>query len=442
MNDLRMKCREIIVCIICFVCIHQANAQEVKPSVRADLNKLWSELNLEPYYHIGLSIYDYEKQKFVFQHRDDNYFTPASNLKLVTMWTALQYLDADIAAGYYITKGDSMIIWGGGDPGSYYPENTAKAPLVDFISTSDKKIFFADDHFTTTRFGNGWAWDDYKDSYQAERNAFPLYGNQLWIHRYQDSAVIKPPYFDVVTKVIEGSIDTIYRDEWGNSYTYIYSDYFPEEEVHIPVSLYEKDVRYIWEEATGKEIQFISRPFARNAVRIPGTTLDSMILPMMQESDNFIAEQLLLASAFRQIGEMNEKKFIESLMKGALSELPDKIQWVDGSGLSRYNLLTPRSCIWFLDQILKKKGIDYLKKMLPAGGASGSLIDRYKGRNGIPYVYAKTGSLKNNHCLTGLLITKSGKVLLFSWMNNQFTVPSRVIKDNMEKIFIWLRDNY
>ncbi len=442
MIGLRMKYWRIFVSIICLFYIHQASAQDVKPSVRADLNKLWTELNLEPYYHIGLSIYDYEKQKFVFQHRDDNYFTPASNAKLVTMWTALQYLDADIAAGYFITKGDSMIIWGGGDPGSYYPEKILKAPLVDFIRNSDKKIFFADDHFTTTRFGNGWAWDDYKDSYQTERNAFPLYGNQLWIHRYQDSAVITPPYYEVVTKVIEGSIDTIYRDEWGNSYTYIYSDYFPEEEVHIPVSLYEKDVRYIWEEATGKEIQFISRPFARNAVRIPGTSLDSMILPMMQESDNFIAEQLLLASAFRQLGEMNEKKFIAFLMKGALSELPDKIQWVDGSGLSRYNLLTPRSCIWFLDQILKKKGIEYAKKMLPAGGASGSLMDRYKGRNGIPYVYAKTGSLKNNHCLSGLLITKSGKVLLFSWMHNQFTVPSRVIKDNMEKIFIWLRDNY
>lgn len=101
---------------MCMLYIHQASTQEIKPSVRADLNKLWTELNLEPYYHIGLSIYDYEKQKFVFQHRDDNYFTPASNAKLVTMWTALQYLDADIAAGYYITKGDSMIIWGGEIP--------------------------------------------------------------------------------------------------------------------------------------------------------------------------------------------------------------------------------------------------------------------------------------------------------------------------------------
>ncbi len=442
MNELRTLCWGFLFSILSTVCIQSVHAQDVKPSIRGDLNKIWAELNLEPYYHIGLSIYDYEKQKFVFQHRDDNYFTPASNMKLVTMWTSLQYLDTDIAAGYYITKNDSIIIWGGGDPGSYYPEITGNAPLADFIRTTDKKVFFADDHFTTTRFGSGWAWDDFKDSYQAERNAFPIYGNQLWIHRHQDSAVITPPYFEFVTNVIEGAIDTIYRDEWGIAYTYIYSDYFPEEEVNIPVSLYEKDVKFIWEEATGKEIQFINRRFVKNAVRIPGTPLDSMILPMMLESDNFIAEQLLLASAFRQTGEMNEKKFIELLMKGALAGLPDKIQWVDGSGLSRYNLVTPRSCIWFIDQIIKKKGLEYVKLMLPAGGATGSLVDRYKGRNGIPYLYAKTGSLKNNHCLSGLLITKSGKVLLFSWMNNQFTAPSRVIKDNMEKIFIWLRDNY
>ncbi|MDQ3015570.1 MAG: D-alanyl-D-alanine carboxypeptidase [Bacteroidota bacterium] len=421
---------------------HSIVGQDVKPSVKSDLSKLWNELNIDPYYHIGLAIYDADIKKWVFQNRADNFFIPASNIKLVTMWSALRYLDQNIAAGYYLIKNDSLIIWGGGDPGSFYPDITQQGALAEFLRNTDKKIFFSDDHFTAGRFGRGWSWDDFGDDYQVERTAFPIYGNRLWIDRYQDSIVMTPSYFELVTKIEPSEVDTAYRNEWGTQYHYEYIRDTSHVQVTIPIELTRNDIKLIWEKAIGKDIEYIHRPFQRNAIRLPGTKIDSLIFPMMQESDNFIAEQLLLSVALHHTGEMNEKKFIDIQMKGPLSGLPDKIQWIDGSGLSRYNLMTPRSCIWFLDKIIEQKGLAYLKTMLPAGGVSGSLTDWYKGKNGVPYIFAKTGTLKNNHCLSGILVTKSGKTLLFSWMNNQFTVPSKVIKEHMQKIFIWLRDNY
>ena len=77
---------------------------------------------------------------------------------------------------------------------------------------------------------------------------------------------------------------------------------------------------------------------------------------------------------------------------------------------------------------------------LPAGGQSGTLKNYYDAQT--PYIYAKTGSLSNNHSLTGLLITKSGKMLTFSFMNSNYVVSSSTLKAAMEEVLILARDNF
>jgi D-alanyl-D-alanine carboxypeptidase/D-alanyl-D-alanine-endopeptidase (penicillin-binding protein 4) len=59
-----------------------------------------------------------------------------------------------------------------------------------------------------------------------------------------------------------------------------------------------------------------------------------------------------------------------------------------------------------------------------------------------PYIFGKTGSLSNNHCLSGYLITKSGKTLIFSFMNSNFVASTSDIRSNMQGILEYIRDNY
>ena len=116
-----------------------------------------------------------------------------------------------------------------------------------------------------------------------------------------------------------------------------------------------------------------------------------------------------------------------------LSDLPDEPKWADGSGLSRYNLLTPRSLVALLDKIQEELPRERLLSIFPAGGVSGTLRTDY--RNGDkPYVYAKTGTLRNNHCLSGYLLTRKGRFLIFSFMNNNFTTSTSAIRKEMEKV--------
>lgn len=408
----------------------------------AGLKKVWTDLAIENEYHVGLSIYDLSKEKWIFNHRDDNYFTPGSNVKLLTMFAALTYLDEQVTAAYYQEKNDTLFIWGGGDPGTLYPPVRDSAGLVNFIRNTNKKIVFSEQHFEAKRFGSGWAWDDFKYNYQAERTAYPVYGNKLWIERRDDTVSITPEYFQSVTTIQRDTIDKLSRNEWGTKYLYQYTYAKRIDSRSIPVSLFKNDTRGIWKGITGKDITWQDVPITNSTHSLNGAHRDTLLRIMMQQSDNFIAEQLLLICALKMTGKMLEEDFIEKMLGGPLADLPDKIAWVDGSGLSRYNLMTPRSSLFVLDKLIELKGLDYIKSILPAGGQSGTIIDWYEGPNRAPYLFAKTGSLTNTQALTGILITKSNRVILFSWMHNQFTKNSAVIKTNMQKLFTWIRDNY
>jgi D-alanyl-D-alanine carboxypeptidase/D-alanyl-D-alanine-endopeptidase (penicillin-binding protein 4) len=178
-----------------------------------------------------------------------------------------------------------------------------------------------------------------------------------------------------------------------------------------------------------------------------GIAADDLYRPMLQESDNFLAEHtLLLCAGTLHAGNftLRSDKVINHLLKNQLADLSDNPRWVDGSGLSRYNLFTPRNYVELLQKIYKQVAKDSvgeqrLFSLLPQAGKSGTLrnVKVYP-----PSVYAKTGTLSNNHNLSGFLITRSGKRLIFSYQNNHFMIPTAAIREEMGKILWQLYEQY
>ena len=70
---------------------------------------------------------------------------------------------------------------------------------------------------------------------------------------------------------------------------------------------------------------------------------------MMQESDNFLAEQLLLLASSTLSDTLNTKTAIEYMLNNHLKDLKQQPRWVDGSGLSRYNLFSPEAIVYVLN---------------------------------------------------------------------------------------------
>lgn len=168
---------------------------------------------------------------------------------------------------------------------------------------------------------------------------------------------------------------------------------------------------------------------------------DSLYKRMMQISDNFIAEQLLLVCSSVQNDTLSSAWTIDYMKENYLNDLPDEPIWVDGSGLSRYNLQTPRSMVALLRKVDEILGDDQIKNIFPAGGVSGTIQGWYGGHPE-PYVFAKTGTLSNKHCLSGFLYTQRGKKLIFSFMHNNYVTSSSVLKKEMQKILQTIYQEY
>lgn len=129
----------VFVCLLAMSCVSSRQYVHAQDN---SLARVWDNIDLLSRHHTGLSVYDLDKGNWVFNYRDDNYFTPASCTKILTMYASLRYLNEQIPAGYYKSKGDTMVVWGGGDPGTLYPDIKASSALIDFLKSSDKKSSF------------------------------------------------------------------------------------------------------------------------------------------------------------------------------------------------------------------------------------------------------------------------------------------------------------
>ncbi len=105
----------------------------------------------------------------------------------------------------------------------------------------------------------------------------------------------------------------------------------------------------------------------------------------------------------------------------------------DGSGLSRYDFLTPDASIGVLTYVWLDPELDEgFRSSLPVMGVSGSLAERLRGTPAQARVWAKTGSMSQVRSLSGYVVTAEGEPLVFSFMVTGFRVPVREIDTAMD----------
>lgn len=396
-------------------------------------------------YQVGFALYDMDKKELLFQKDADKYFTPASNTKLYTFYAGLKMAPDSIPSLRYVERGDSLIFWGTGDP-SFLHTQLKGNKAYNFLKSSNKKLFFAPGRYTGNFYGNGWQWDDYNEYYQAEVNELPLMDNMVLITAGPSSPIkIMPEIF--ASCFAKDSTDNaktfkVTRDFNSNHFTYPNAAITAKFAQQVPFKVSTATTVNLLSDTLNKYVGLINLKMPANAKTIYNSKSDSVFKQMLLPSDNFIAEQLLLIYA-NQIGEeLNTAKVIAYIDKTYLGELPDKPKWVDGSGLSRGNLFTPRDMVKLLELIYKEvNNKEKLFDMLPAGGKTGTLRNAYPKTNS-PFVFGKTGSLSNNHNQSGYVVTKKGRVLVFSFMNNNFVQPTAEVRNEMVRLMTYIHDNF
>ncbi len=392
--------------------------------------------------HTGLVIYDIARGKTVFDFNGSKYFTPASNTKIFTLYSALKILGDSVPALEYIQRPDSLIFWGTGDPSFLYSEVYYDSGVYDFLKNVEAGLYFSPANFGTAHFGSGWAWDDYNSGYSSERSAFPIYGNAVSVVADQEILRISPRYFSpAFSEGAPAEAPEVIRALDTNRFVFHPANQPGTlEEIRVPFKTDSATFRALLADTLKRPVHVVAKPLPAYTNTLFSLHVDSLYSVMMKESDNFIAEQLLMMCANVLSDTLDPKIAIAFMKAHYLKDLPDEPVWVDGSGLSRYNLFTPRSIVSLWKKIWDEVPRDRLFPLLATGGVDGTIRKWYYADK--PYIFGKTGTLSNNHCLSGFLVTRKGEVLIFSFMNSNYTSGSNAIRRNMQEILENIHEHY
>jgi D-alanyl-D-alanine carboxypeptidase/D-alanyl-D-alanine-endopeptidase (penicillin-binding protein 4) len=353
----------------------------------------------------------------------------------------MKYLGDSLVGLRYSDQGDSVTVYPTGDPTFLHPDYK-QHPAYDFLK-KEKEIFLTNDFLYKDFLGNGWSWNDFKDDYMAQRNSFPIYGNVATIKWFSNDSVKITPAFFHSTSIVADNIKTgfdVIKGFEDNHYVFVNGN---EKKKAVP---FRPDIVTI-ENLLVDTLHFkISLNFSRDRdwrkkelKIIHSQPTDSLFKPMMHRSDNFFAEQTLLMASNEHLGFMNDEKIIDTILNKDLAAIPQRPKWVDGSGLSRYNLFTPKSFVYILNKMKNEFGLERMKVILPTGG-EGTLLSYYKKDAG--FIFAKTGTLSNNCALSGYIITRKGKLLIVSVLANNYITGATPVRRAVEHFIQQLREKY
>ncbi|NOZ47645.1 MAG: D-alanyl-D-alanine carboxypeptidase [Chlorobi bacterium] len=391
----------------------------------------------------GLCVYDVKKGKYIAEYNADKYFTPASNTKIFTFYNGIINIGNNIPVLFYAENSDSLIFWGSGAPTLLYSKFNDTA-VYNFLKNTNKKLVFSGSNFRQNHFGSGWAWDDYEEYYSKEISSLPVYGNAINLTVYPNGnwAISPKVFFDSVKVGTNPGKTRLHRELRKNLYTLELSDSLTDTlHFEVPFITSNQLAIKLLSDTLGKNISISDYNINdyEDVKTLYGIESDTVFKVMMQESDNYLAEHILLmcAEKLEEKDSITSSRIIKKFTENYLSTLTNQPRWVDGSGLSRYNLFTPKSMVETLNMIRiaaedrNNDGLTKLFDIFPTGG-KGTLKHRFN--NQPPFIHAKTGTLSNNHNLSGYLTTKSGKLLIFSYMNNHYRHKTSTVQKQTDKI--------
>jgi serine-type D-Ala-D-Ala carboxypeptidase/endopeptidase (penicillin-binding protein 4) len=402
--------------------------------------------------HAGISIYNPATKKYLYNYNAEKNFTPSSNVKLFSLYAGMKYLGDSLVGIRYSEDSSNIIIYPSGDP-TLLHSDFKKQPIVAFLSKT-KKTIWSDIYswdFKAKPYGNGWAWNDYTDDYMVERSQLPVYGNVVTVSGKDTSLEIIPDGFNYSYPSNPdfnnyGFVSKIERQFFKNNFFYQFGEdtntkvlapYITSDT--LAFQLLSDTIHHTIKSKDFAEVGVLDSIDQANKIHIiHSQPTDSLFRPMMHKSDNFFAEQTLLMVSNEKLGYMSDEKIIDTLLKTDLKDLPTKPRWVDGSGLSRYNLFSPKDFVFILEKLKNEFGIERMKRILTTGG-QGTLKGYYE--NSVGAIYAKTGSMSNNVSLSGYLFTKKNKMLIFSVQINGFSGTGRAGRRAIEKMLQQVREN-
>lgn len=199
--------------------------------------------------------------------------------------------------------------------------------------------------------------------------------------------------------------------------------------------------------------RMLSEPAPHDVAGIELASLNSpplaeLLAETNQASNNLYAEALLrllgVNDSTAQTDPANTLATAERglvALRDALTQLgvdPEGYRLVDGSGLSRHNLVSPEALVQTLQAIARTPEANVYRASLPVAGVSGTLQGRFQNTAAQGIVQAKTGTLSGVTALSGYVNSRAYDPLVFSIIVNHSEQSSSALRQLVDEMVVTL----
>ena len=371
---------------------------------------------------VSIAVKRIDKEKKIVGSGIDTYMTPASNVKISTVLGSIYYGDTIPIINYKVLN-DTLKISPTGYPLLSHPKYRDE-DLEKFIKEF-KHIVYHNPKIDLNKYGPGWAWDDYNSYYQAERSEMPIYGNVVQIIKNSNGEIeVTPNIYKIIFDFEQKN--KILRSEKENKFFINPSLIKFGDTIYSPFITSRKNTISLLENSLGNKVEF-KKDELKDYNTLNTTQSNKIYSAILKDSDNLISESIAANISLR----LNDTISVDKGVR-LIQNISQQKELFDGSGLSRYNLVTPKSVVSSLNDIYNLIGFDRIKKIFP---------ENYIIQNEKDFVWGKTGTLKNNHNYSGYIITDKNRRYIFSIMINHFTNDLSKIKEAIVDFLIYLKSN-
>lgn len=472
-------------------------AATVAPGLAHDLEQIFSAPALTTAV-VSALVQSLDTGEVLYRLNPDTLVVPASNQKIVTMAVGAARLGWDYRYETRLEtaatvdggalRGDLVVV-GSGDPTVNVRSGDRLAVFKDWaaqlrargVTRIAGRIVGDDDAFDDAeQYGKSWSWDDFAYAYAAPVGALQFNENFAELVIRPGAAVgdqvrleLRPAGADLVLgdAAITTSAPGSDRD--------VSFFRFPgrqELQVHgsVPAGANEVIERVAVNNATQYFVAVLRDTLRAEGIEVEGAAVDIDDAPdaaalkapaaprevlvrhlspplseigrtLMKMSQNLYAE-----TVFRTLSQGTGPASVEASRAVVADTLrgwglaPGQFVTADGSGLSRLNFVSASMITTILRAMARTPALfTPFEATLPIAGRDGTIAGRFKATRAEGNAIAKTGTLQSVRSLSGYVRTASGERLVFSFLVNNFTVPTSavdgVVDQAVERLATWAR---
>ncbi len=433
---------------------------------------------------------DPENRQTLYELEAERYFIPASTTKLLTTAAALHILGPDFqirTSIYQIsdseTPSDSAVnpasspspmilrAVGRGDPSldTADLDNLARQ-IRDRNITHIDQLQLDDNYFQGLTVHPNWEWEDVQAGYGTAVNSLILNQNEVvvdlmpqavgeplqvewrdpnqaeqWqVENYSTTVAATEPEFLRVGRSFQQPVLQI----WGQLQAGA-----PPADVSVsvfdPVANFGQGLEQALaaQDITVGQVTILDDPDlppnSQEVAIVISPPLTELITTANQQSNNLFAEALLRHLGYYVLAVPPEDSTAAGLeiLTTALANIgvdPTSYETVDGSGLSRHNLMSPAALVQTLQGMAAEPDAELYRQSLAVAGESGTLQNRLADSAIADRLWGKTGTVSGNISLAGYLEPPNYEPLAFSILINQSDLPSGELRQAIDQIVLQL----